>query len=411
MDSDHIAVIASMVESLTPEQKAYYTPFFYNNYVKSLNNYKQRISSEDIKKIEMATRGQTKNFLWNLLRLDRQTASGAGVSTRVVPTTAAMTHGHVEEHNLKNNPALINKLKRTVEKELNTEIVETVLEAGMFLSPMGLHSASPDAYFRTRGNILVPIEIKCPFMYKDKNFYEVQASLNRKKNRYRVKGTAFSLNPVGDPVFVVETTDPHYRQMQRQMYVMNSPLGVYLVKFGDSSVANTVYREDAFCLSEHASESRIFNMIVSKNKAKSMYRLESKRFDTLINLQNFTEDEKRNLAAHGIYHQYGILTCAFCQNVADVDCVAEALCDLHDKCAESKHNEREINVMFPTFFSNQARVFTLPEHYSAYSKQGLFYDNVTKEYKTFCCGLKVQNVSHGKINHRDNCEFNKYYLH
>ncbi|QEI03628.1 ALK-EXO [Rachiplusia nu nucleopolyhedrovirus] len=399
-----------MIEKLTPEQRAKYEPYFYSNYVKKLISYDQRIGQDVILDIEKATRGQTTNHLWNLLRLERQTASNSGASARFVPMTVAMSHGHVQEHEVKKCALLMDELKRLIETELNTQVVETVLESGMFISSMGLHSASPDAYFKTRENILIPLEIKCPYTYRDTNYMEIQQSLRQKKKRYRIKGTAFSLNHEGDPVFAVEPADPHYRQMQRQMYVMNSPICLYLVKFGDSTVTRIVYRDDPFCNQEHLSENAQFRMIVGKNKSKIKYRIETKRFETFKNLDNFTEEEKAALAANGIYHEYGTLTCAFCHESSDCDSPAGLLCYVHEQCSMSKENERNINVMFPSFFPNHIRAYSLPQEFEQFSKQGLFYDRSTKTYKTFCCGLTLDTIEEGKIKHRDNCEFNKYYL-
>ncbi len=400
--------VSSIIDQLSAEQKVFFESFYYTNFIKNLNCIEQRISRDDILNIENMTRGQSENNLWNLLRLDRQTASNSGVSCRIIPTTAAMTYGHTQEKELKTGTALINQLKSTIEKELNTSIIDTVLEAGMFISPIGLHSASPDAYFVTLENMFIPVEIKCPYMYRDVD--DVQKILKQNKPRYRVKGTAFSLNHNGPPVFAVEKSDPHYRQMQRQMYVMQAPICLYVVKFGNTTVTHVVHRDDAFCRQEQETETKILKMIVMKNKQKNLYKIEARRLDTFKNLETFTGEEKNMLASKGVYNDFGTLKCAFCDVVLDCDSPAEVIAQMHDTCATSKDNEPEINVMFPCYFVNNARACTLPAQFQYLSDQGLFYDRSSAAYKTFCCGLTLTSIADSKIKHRHNCEFDKFYL-
>ena len=236
---------------LTASQQELFNKYSYNNYVSQLTSNTFRLPLDEIMQVERATREQSNNPLWNMLRLDRQTASGSASAARSVPQSAAMSYGLCEEKLVKSDKFLVNKIQDVIEKAIKCRVVDKVLECGMFLSSLGLYSASPDAYFvaeRLAENeggdddddgsggddlVFIPVEIKCPHTYKDRNVDDVRKELGDRNARYRIKHTALSVNKRGSYLFAVEQTDAHYRQMQRQMYVLNAPLCVYVVKFAN----------------------------------------------------------------------------------------------------------------------------------------------------------------------------------
>ncbi|ABI35776.1 alkaline exonuclease [Ectropis obliqua nucleopolyhedrovirus] len=284
--------------------------------------------------LEMATRGQTDNNLWIMLRLDRHTASGAPTHS-AVSQNAAMSFGHQHEVMVKRHKSIMKIIRKSVEKKLNLKVKEYIENCGMFLTPLGLYSASPDAYFVMDDKSVVPIEIKCPYTYRETSVDEMRNALNCRKTRYRVKHTAFSVNKTGPAIFKVEKTDPHYRQMQRQMYVLQAPIAVYLVKFKDSYVAELVDRDNEFCLNEKNKEKNLYEMFARANKQNvQRYSSETNRLNS-FNSQPHSFDAKqiKRLAVCGIYYDYGQLVCVHCRrNKQSVDDTFDDVINTHSNC-------------------------------------------------------------------------------
>ncbi|AAZ67489.1 alkaline exonuclease (AE) [Trichoplusia ni single nucleopolyhedrovirus] len=395
--------------SLTAEQQQIYDRYCYANYVATLKHENMTLTQDEILRVEKMTRGQSENPLWSLLRLNRQTASKSNSSSIMISPNAAMCHGLEQEKVVKDNKNLMSEIRRTIEKTLNTIIAKEVFDCGMFLSKFGLHAASPDAYCVTIDNVHVPIEIKCPYTYKNLTYEDIRKTLRKnpksKKERYRIKNTALSVNVEGVPLFIVEKTDPHYRQMQRQMYVMNAPICVYLVKFSDSFVACTVYRDSIFYDTEMKEEKKIFNMFVNRNKTNLMLTDQYKRKATFEgrHLPQYSEFDIRALTRSGLYFDYGQLVCIFCQSRYDVDTPAQEILAKHTKCASNSYNGIDFHVEHKTYINYSTRLQTLAYEHRRLASAGLFLDPVDSQYKMFCCGLIIKDFH---VEHVVDCEYN-----
>nr|QGX02299.1 alk-exo [Mamestra configurata nucleopolyhedrovirus A] len=388
---------------LSDEDLELFNTYAYSNYVTRLVCNKWRLSLEEILRVERATRNQSKNPLWNMLRLDRQTAS-ATCQNRDPPQNEAMNYGSHQETVVKKNAVLISMIENLIEKTLKVKIKDKVLECGMFLSQFGLFSASPDAYFVLETGVFVPIEIKCPWTYREKNIEDVRRGLRDRQPRYRVENTSFSVNKRGSPLFVVEKTTPHYRQMQRQMYVMNSPLCVYVVKFGTEFVVNTVMRDETFCLQQYDAEKKLFDVFVSKNQCMLRYKNVAARVQSFHN-QRYNDNDVRLLADSGIYYAFGRLKCIFCEGVYDGDTDVAKVLQLHESC----NNGAPVQVPLSSvqeYLNHNKRVESLTHNGVAdvgLAKQGVYHDGV--RLKTFCCNTIVG--SNNTVGHTKDCYYVK----
>nr|AGE61386.1 alkaline exonuclease [Chrysodeixis chalcites nucleopolyhedrovirus]AGE61836.1 alkaline exonuclease [Chrysodeixis chalcites nucleopolyhedrovirus] len=397
-----------MSSLLTAEQKEIYDKYCYVNYVAMLKHDDMKLTQNEILRVEKMTRGQSENPLWRLLRLNRQTASNSNSTSIMISPSAAMCHGIKEEKVVKDNKNLMNEIRRLIEITLNTIVTKEIFDCGMFLSKLGLHAASPDAYYVTIDNVYVPIEIKCPYTYKDLTYEDVRKSLrknpNSKKERYRIKNTALSVNVEGVPLFIVEKTDPHYRQMQRQMYVMNAPICVYLVKFKDSFVACTVYRDSTSYDAESRDERKIFNMFINRNKRNLMLTDQYKRKASFEgkHLPQYSELDIRALTRSGLYFDYGQLVCIFCQICFDVDTPAKEILAKHTDCASNSYNGIDFHVEHRAYINNSTRYKTLPYEHRHLASDGLFLDPIDSQYKMFCCGLIIEDFN---VKHVVECEY------
>ncbi|AXS67779.1 alkaline exonuclease [Cryptophlebia peltastica nucleopolyhedrovirus] len=389
------------METLSPEQLIVYNKFMYSNYVTNLTCPTSRLDTETILKVEKLTRGQSDNALWVLLRMDRHTASGSPLSYSTSPTLA-MTFGHNQERLVKTKHALLDLLENTIETALGCSVVERVLDCGMFFSSMGLFSASPDAYFATNKGQYIPIEIKCPYTYKDVTIDEIRNEMKTRKSRYRVKHTAFSLNKTGPPIFSVEKTDPHYRQMQRQMYVMRAPICIYVVSFKDHFVASTVERDDEFYLSEYKKEKNIFDMFVRSNGLAKRMKNQRNRIATFQNTNKFRKEDVLKLTRRGLYLKNGEIICAICATKSDSDIDISTVLDLHEQCMDHKDNENIIECKHQKFFNHSTRMKSLiaANVDSSHAKWGLFHEDGL--FKTFCCDMIVTDFV---PNHATDCDF------
>ncbi|QAT90323.1 alkaline exonuclease [Spodoptera exempta nucleopolyhedrovirus] len=395
---------------LTNFQEKLLQKYAFNNYVRSLNSKWFRLSEEEILTVERATRNQSANLLWNMLRLDRQTASSNNSASKTVPQTAAMSYGLREEQRLKTDKCLIGEIERVVETTLGGVVVKKVLDCGMFLSQLGLFSASPDAYFVVKlkkneeEQVFVPIEIKCPHTYKDKNVIEVIKSFGDRKNRYRIKHTALSVNRNGSLLFAVTNTDPHYRQMQRQMYVLGAPLCVYVVKFSNSYVVTTVNRDETFCLKEKQSELGLFNRFVCKNQQYGRFKLTSNRARSMLdNCRNNEHIMNRieELAKRGLYYDYNMLHCVFCDKECDVDMCVDRILEKHKYCGDTSIRQMS-SIYNSEYISHKKRVESLSNNREAIvlANDGIYHDG--QRMLTFCCGVEYDN---NVVKHHNDCNY------
>nr|QED40097.1 alkaline exonuclease [Spodoptera frugiperda multiple nucleopolyhedrovirus] len=396
---------------LTKSQMEIIDKYSYNNYVSTLQSPKFRLSRNDILFVEHATREQSLNPLWNMLRLDRQTASGNCSYATSVPQSAAMSYGLRQEKLLKNDKFLIQQVINVIETTIGGKVVDQVLNCGMFMSEFGLFSASPDAYFvvkTTTGDdakeVFVPLEIKCPHTYKETNFEEMRKTFGNRNDRYRVKHTALSVNKHGDFLFAVEQTDPHYRQMQRQMYVMNAPLCVYVVKFYNSYVILPVLRNETFYIKEYQIEKRLFERYVQKNRHRLLYKSEQNRLKTLTN--HFSLSDAQQLAESGLVYEFGELKCIYCDLPFDIEAPISEIIDRNKQCGDSSiekmsaisnknyisHNKRQQSLI------NNGIDVKLADHGVYCTDHGAL--------RTFCCDEQI-NDDTTPIKHKDYC---KYYL-
>ncbi|AGR56876.1 alkaline exonuclease [Hemileuca sp. nucleopolyhedrovirus] len=415
------------MESLTPEQRSICDKYFYSNYISSLSSSpKKTLSRDEIMYIEKMTRGQSENELWNLLRLDRRTASGPSTQY-IFSNSRAMSFGLSQEKLVKQNKILIKLIKSAIERRLNEKVTETVLDCGMFFSRLGLNSASPDAYFVMESGTLVPMEIKCPFTYENVTVEEMRNSLNVRKQRYRVACTAFSVNRTGTPIFTVEHKDPHYRQMQRQMYVLDSPICVYLVRFKDSFVAMIVDRDESFCEQEGASEQKLYDMfaykssVTNENNTHCYYNKfcdNIQRMNTFRHATtSFDDEDIKRLTSSGLYYSFGRLKCAFCSCKFDIDTECDNIINNHNcNISSSKDFSNDVTLQndfkhldFAEHSKRVESLFKVKNDYvpanlnSILAFKGLCY--VEDCYMTFCCGQRVDDFN--VIKHLTSCGYMK----
>ncbi|AHH82705.1 ALK-EXO [Buzura suppressaria nucleopolyhedrovirus] len=392
------------MDGLTKEQKQICEKYSYREYVARLGETPSRLDRDEILRIERLTRGQHENLLWRTLRLDRQTASKSNNQQSLLET-AAMSFGIVNEKVVKGNNAIMDSVRKAIEYKLNTQIVESVLDCGLFFTPLGLFSASPDAYFVTRENILVPLEIKCPLSYKETTVDEMRNSMNVRKQRYRVKHTALSVNRIGEPVFAVEKTDAHYRQMQRQIYVLDAPICVYLVKFKDSHVIQVVERDEQFTRQEHENEKKVYTGYVQRFKARKKFSTLHNRRVSFVNQNHmYTEKEVTKLAERGFYYMYGEIECVYCFTKFNTEIGCAALLELHS-CIVQK-NQLIATVRNPNYFDHSKRTMSLLDRHldPRLADQGVFFDTAQQNLVTFCCNVLVKNGI--DVEHDSKCNYN-----
>ncbi|ACI28749.1 agip47 [Agrotis ipsilon multiple nucleopolyhedrovirus] len=399
---------------LTAAQQELFNKYSYTNYVNALSSTMFRLPIDEIMLVERATREQSNNPLWNMLRLDRQTASGSASAARSVPQSAAMSYGLCEEKLVKADRFLVDKIRDVIEKTIPCRVLDEILECGMFLSSLGLYSASPDAYFvaerLTDGDnggdsILIPVEIKCPHTYRDTSVDEVRRGLGDRNARYRIKHTALSVNKRGSYLFAVEQTDAHYRQMQRQMYVLNAPLCVYVVRFANSYVVCTVRRDDTFFLKEQQAERKLFEMFVRKNQNRKRYKSREQRTKSLQdNNANITLEQAHALASTGLYYDFGVLQCIHCNKEFDADAPIQRIFERHEYCGDT--SIQQMSALYNSDFVNhRKRVESLSAHRAnvKFADQGVYHDG--SGLKTFCCGVETGREVK-TVKHNDSCRYN-----
>ncbi|ADD73859.1 alkaline exonuclease [Lymantria xylina nucleopolyhedrovirus] len=371
----------------TPEKREILQKYTYNAYVSRVRST-EGLSREEILHVERQTRGQSKNALWNALRLDRRTASGSSPDQHAPRQNAAMTFGLRQEEQLKLDETVVSELRDLVELTLSPARATTaVLDCGLFFSRRGLNSASPDAYFVMSTGGFVPVEIKCPFSYRDTTVEQMRSGLGARRARYRVKHTALSVNVRGPPLFAVEKTDPHYRQMQRQMYVLEAPMCVYLVKFKGSHVSVAVRRDEDFCRRENASEERLLTMYVARNLNRKRMGFYTHRLASLTTgalgdpAFSRTPEQMRALAASGLYYDYGHLVCVSCNGKFETSAPLARL-TLEHRCGAGGAHE----LASKKFSDHAQRLRSLLKAAAPVelARQGVFC-NALGALETFCC--------------------------
>lgn len=392
--------------SLTAEQYKYFEKYAHDNYIKRLDRRSQLLTIDEIMDLERMTRGQASNPLWRLLRLYRQTASSSSGNVGLLHENAALSYGIRQEHITKtDNKLLMRLIREAIENESGKKIIQTVLESGMFITPHGLHAASPDAYFVLEDGLTVPLEIKCPHTYRDMTGDQVRQNLNTRKLIYRVPKTAFQVNRSGEPIYEVVKTDPHYRQMQRQMYVMDSPFAVYLVKFNHDYVASIVPRDWQFTDQLEQQEEKEYRSHQNRNKLKEGFSMQSVRLLS-FNQCTYCDHDKERLALKGFYYNYGNIVCAFCDTSYDsFDNSACSILTAHqnENTCDKSANEASMDAVYRDYLPISKRVNSLPSNIDkTFATQGIFYE--AGIYKLFCCGTEQLNLDIEPI-HKPNCEY------
>ncbi|AUA60338.1 ALK-EXO [Operophtera brumata nucleopolyhedrovirus] len=391
---------------LSVEQYKYFEKYAHDNYIKRLDKRSKLLTVDEIMDLERMTRGQANNPLWRLLRLYRQTASSSSSNVGLLHESAALSYGVRQEHVTKTeNKMLIRLIKDAIEKESGKQIIHTVLESGMFITPHGLHAASPDAYFVLEDGLTVPLEIKCPYTYRDMTADEVRQNLNTRKSIYRLPKTAFKVNRSGEPIYEVVKTDPHYRQMQRQMYVMDSPFAVYLVKFNYDYVASIVPRDWQFTDQLEQQEEKEYRSYQNRNKLKEGFSMQSVRLLS-FNRSTYCDSDKERLALEGFYYNYGDIVCVFCDTSYDsFDNSAHSILTQHrnENTCDKRANEASMDVVYRHYLPISKRVDSLPSDIDkTFATQGIFYEEGI--YKLFCCGTELPNLDIVPT-HKPNCEY------
>ncbi|AGA16282.1 AN protein [Thysanoplusia orichalcea nucleopolyhedrovirus] len=415
-----------MFSSLTSDQKLLLKKYKFNNYIKSIELSRAQLAywrshkdiqpkplnREEILRIESATRGQSKNELWTLLRLDRNTASASSNSSGNMLQRPALLFGNAQENYVKEtNGIMFDHIRKIIERKTSSAVTESVLDCGMFFSPLGLHAASPDAYFFLANGTWIPVEIKCPYNYRDTTAEQMRLELGDKNRKYRVNHTALLVNKRGTPQYEMVKTNAHYKQMQRQMYVMNAPMGFYVVKFKHDLVVVSVPRDETFCNKELAMENNAFVAFAVENSNSARFQCADKRrlsFKTHSSNHNYSGREIDTMVNRGIYLDYGHLKCAYC-NDFDTDSrenYDSVLKREHVNCKSFSVKQKDFHN--PAYFDYVKRLQSVLKSalFKAEAKTLAYFGYYLTEnetLQTFCCGQQESSP----IKHLDNCA---YYL-
>ncbi|AAP85744.1 alk-exo [Adoxophyes orana granulovirus] len=370
------------------------------NFINNISNANQRISHDDIMVLEKCTRGQSDNVLWQLLRVNRSTASGSAVSEYDIDSIPAIRYGKIKEKALKNDNILISTIKDGIEDYTNKRVTETVLDCGMFLSSIGFYSASPDAYFKLEDGSMVVMEIKCPYSYKDDTIKDIRNRFNTNRARYRIPNTAFSINRHGEDIFVcVEAQNNHYRQMQLQMYATGALLAVYVVKFRDMPEVHFVKRDSKFIQRVYNQEMNKLNRVVQSYKLQSNMNTLAARMITYNRTNEFDTNSARLLAEAGMYSCDGnSVRCYICKSTYETaDRSVESILSEHDNLCnvpktQAMHNSY-LNIVDRINNLHQTNLF-LYEECQRLAQEGFVLINSTTP-ELYCCG--------GKDGHHQTC--------
>ncbi|ACH69502.1 alk-exo [Trichoplusia ni granulovirus LBIV-12] len=328
--------------------------YSYSNYVARLKPGHINTRKE-IFELERATRGQNQNALWGVLRLNRKTASNlSGCSNFVSDNNEAIRYGINQEKVVKNNQLLMRAIKEKIEEKLDCVVTQTVLDCGMFISPIGLFSASPDAYFVDEKGQIVVLEIKCPYTYRNTNLCSIRNSFNNRA-RYRIPNTAFSINKQGPIDVRVEKKNDHYRQIQNQMYVTGAVLGVYLVKIGETEEVHFVERDEEMIKDFAKNEDSELKRVLSENAKHREFVMERNRLFSFYNSPNIKNDIVKKLARDGFYYWNGCIKCHFCQKHVELENGLDNILAQH--VCNSKHgNVRYADIKHRNYLTLQSRI-------------------------------------------------------
>lgn len=378
---------APIITPMTPRQIALSEKYLLQNYVTNLKPG-HRNTPEEIMMLEVATRGQNQNPLWKLLRINRTTASRGGHVYGC--DNPAMNYGLHNEDVIKCNDVYMDGVCEAVEARLNSPVVKRVLNCGLFLSPMGVFSASPDGYFVLANGDLVVLEIKCPYTYRNLSLDEVRQGFNRNKSRYRVPNTAFSVNRTGEMLVAVETKNDHYRQMQSQLYVTNAVLAVYFVKFADMPEVHFVERDEAVIAELGRRERLDFEQYVAENKKGQQLVAEKARLETFVG--SMRPDLARMMARQGLYYDYGDIRCHFCRRHFEVRGGGSEEASYEHEC-DKTGNVGHVHARHVGYLNVSARTESLlrtgrfsESHCQQLAERGLFHEDTSDSVRFYCCG-------------------------
>ncbi|AAK85682.1 ALK EXO [Epiphyas postvittana nucleopolyhedrovirus] len=394
---------------LTTEQRLVYDKYKLAAYARSINLTRKQldqwrdskiivpdpVSREETLRVEAATRGQSKNDLWFCLRSDRSTASRSSNSTGsngIGRAALAFAFGNAQEDVVKTtNAELFVQLESLAEQRVGCAVIKTVLNCGMFLSAFGLNSASPDAYFAMADGTWVPVEIKCPLNYRDTTVDQMRLELGNANRKYRVKHTALLVNKMGPPEFEVVKTHDHYRQMQRQMYVLrNAPVCFYIVRFKNNLVSVSVPRDENFCRKEANTEAAAFVSFALANANRAQFkRADNRRASFNATDHCYDAAQVNALVLRGLYLSYGQLKCAYCEDFTlDSKATFEmAVTRTHISCDFASLQMDEFdNKAFFDFAKRYATLINQYENARALAHFGYYAG--ADGLKTFCCGVR-----------------------
>ncbi|APO13994.1 ALK-EXO [Plodia interpunctella granulovirus] len=352
-----------------------------------------RNSKEEIMELERATRGQSENTLWKLIRINRTTATGNQSS--ICEGTPAMQYGLENEKKLKRNTVIMSIIRDAIEDKLKQKVAEEILECGLFLSDIGLFSASPDAYFVMEDGSLVVLEIKCPYTYRHETLDTIRQKFNNNRNRYRVPNTAFSVSRSNELNVVVEKRNDHYRQIQSQLYVTGAILAVYMVKFSDMPEVHFVKRDETYISELRERELVRLSMYARENVKSLKMVMEKERRKT------FDDNESaRALARDGLYYKCGLVVCYFCRQTFEiVDKTAAQVLAEHGPCDRTGNISmvEAVNASYLNIFDRLRNLQNSGLYNAvdcqALAQKGFYHDG--RGLVTYCCGHE----------HKEGCRF------
>lgn len=371
--------------------------YMMKNFLPRLTSECVRISVDDIHELERATRGQSENELWRMLRIDRRTASNK-ISFFDGKNNAACNYGHVHEELVKQNTVLMDNVVKMIENHTKQRVVTRQLDCGMFLSEIGLHCASPDGYFILDNGEMVTLEIKCPYTYRHCTLEELRNTFNNKAV-YRVPNTALTVHRNGPLNVRMVKTHDHWRQMQSQMYVTKAVVGVYLVKFGKESHSYVIVeRDECHIATERDEEMRAFKMYVRMNgRENKKYCMESHRWASFPSTST-TLAKAKALARFGYFYKNGVALCYFCRHMLEL----EAPTPTQDHCAK-EGNVASVSCVRKDFFKFDDRYHSLrvlkrysDEECKCLARNKIFADNNNSDtLSVSCCGLSQSDIEPG----------------
>lgn len=366
--------------------------YSYSNYVSNLKPDHEN-SYDDIMELERATRGQNENPLWQVLRLNRKTASNSSGVISFCMENDAMRYGIENEKLIKQNTLLMRAIEEQIEERMNSPVAQSILDCGMFVTPLGLFSASPDGYFVTEDGRIVVLEIKCPYKYKDTDLESIRRGFNNKK-RYRIPCTAFSVNRSGILDVRVEKKNDHYRQIQAQLYVTNGALAVYLVKIGDSEEVHFIDRDEQVIRDLRDREREDYQRVLCENAKHREFLHERNRRATFKKNLQVDDATTKLLARDGFYNWNGCIRCHFCQKTVELEHGVDAVLANH-VCHVKTGNVRYADVKHRSYVTLQSRIDSLTSLGWSFAnamdvaKMNVFFkDNV---FTYYCCDVNVSS--------------------